>query len=110
MKKIFQLLLVACVLIWSSGVFADNSRSNDKNNGHRSPESIVTCGAGNGVFIAIASVAEPISVEQCKPFVDFCAPCITSLERQGCKIVDVIVTHHAPFITNASYLLSCDSP
>jgi hypothetical protein len=106
MKKIFQLLLLSCVLICSSSVFAGESKKKEP----KSPESIVTCGAGNGNYIAIAEVAEPFSVEQCKPFEDFCAPCITSLEEQGCKIVDVIVTHHAPFITNASYLLSCDSP
>ena len=107
MKKFIPLLLVTCVLIWCPSVFAAESKSEDQ----QSPESIVTCGSGNGGGIVIAEVAEPISVEKCQPFGDSsCAPCITSLEEQGCKIVDVIVTHHEPFITNASYLLSCSSP
>ena len=106
MKKLVQLLLVSCVLIWSTCVFADAPG----NRPAQSPESIVTCGSGNGDGIVIAEVAAPFSVEQCTPFEDTCAPCITSLENQGCKIIDVVVTHLAPYNTIASYLLSCDEP
>ena len=115
MKKFMQLLLVVFVLIWSSGVFADGPRKKK----HQSPESIVTCAAGNGDVIKIADVSVPLNMGLCEPFVDTCAPCITSLETQGCKFIDVVVTHLVePFYfeevilgstkSNASYLLSCD--
>ena len=120
MKKIIQLLLVSCVLIWSTGVFADAPG----NSSTQSPESIVTCAAGNGDFILIADVAGSIIMDQCTPFEDTCAPCITSLEIQGCKFIDVVVTHLVEPVyvekgggegvilgktkSNASYLLSCD--
>ena len=107
MKKLIQLLLVSFVLIWSTGAFADAPR----NSSPQSPESNVTCGSGNGeqpVIFADISVLK--NMEQCKPIEDTCAPCISSLENQGCKFIDVILTHPAdsgiPSI--ASYLLSCD--
>ena len=115
MKKLIQLLLVSCVLIWSTGVFADAPG----NSSTQSPESIVTCASGNGDGILIADVAKPLDMGECTPFEDTCAPCVTSLENQGCKFIDVVVTHLVePFYlegvtlgrtkSNASYLLSCD--
>ena len=110
MKKLIQLLLISCVLILSTVVFAG---------ARQSPESIVTCGAGNGEVILSADVAASLIMDQCEPFKDTCAPCVTSLENQGCKFIDVVVTHLVePFYlegvtlgrtkSNASYLLSCD--
>ena len=110
MKKLIQLLLISCVLILSTVVFAG---------ARQSPESIVTCGAGNGEVILSADVAAPLNMGNCTPFEDTCAPCVTSLENQGCKFIDVVVTHLVePFYlegvtlgrtkSNASYLLSCD--
>jgi hypothetical protein len=111
MKKLIQLLLVSCVLILSTVVFAGAKQS---------PESIVTCAAGNGDVILIADVSVPLNMGLCEPFVDTCAPCVTSLENQGCKFIDVVVTHLVQDVlvgdgiivgktlSNASYLLSCD--
>jgi len=111
MKKLIQLLLISCVLILSTVVFAGAIQS---------PESIVTCGAGNGEVILSADVAAPLNMGNCTPFEDTCSPCVTSLEAQGCKFIDVVVTHLVvPFaaspevilgraISSASYLLSCD--
>jgi hypothetical protein len=119
MKKLVQFLLVSCVLIWSTGVFADAPR----NSSNQSPESIVTCGSDKGdglILIAYASAPLSIGMDLCTPFVDTCAPCITSLENQECKFIDVVVTHLVvpvalssdvilgKAISNASYLLSCD--
>ena len=115
MKKLMQLLLVSCVLIWSTGVFADAPG----NSSTQSPESIVTCASGNGDGILIADVAGSLIMDHCTPFVDTCALCITSLENQDCKFIDVVVTHlmttvdtaEGPVVvnkSNASYLLSCD--
>jgi hypothetical protein len=107
-KKIGFLVmtLLLATLLATPCVFADNS----ENKGHRSPESIVSCGAGNGEYISIAEVAEPISLEQCVSWEGRCAPCISSLENQGCKIIDVIVTHFEDVKTMTTYLLSCVKP
>ncbi len=109
MKKLIQLLLVSCVLIWSTGVFADAP----KDSSTQSPESMITCGSGNQEHpVVVADISGSLIMDQCRLFLDNCAPCISSLENQGCKFIDVIVTHP---ITNdggipsmTSYLLSCD--
>jgi hypothetical protein len=107
MKKLIQLLLVSCVLIWSTGVFADPPR----NSSTQSPESNVTCGSGNGEQpVLFADISVSLNMEKCKPIDDTCAPCISSLEIQGCKFIDVILTHPVDVVipSIASYLLSCD--
>jgi hypothetical protein len=72
----------------------------------------VTFSGGNGETISVISVPGTINVEQCTPWEDTHAPCITSLENQGCNIVNVIVTHNAiegsVLNTATTYLLSCD--
>ena len=108
MKKLMQLLLVSCVLIFSTSVFADTP----VNRPDQSPESRVACTSGNGDTIQFADISVSLNMEQCELFEDNCAPCISSLENQGCKFIDVIVTHPIandvgiPSMT--SYLLSCD--
>jgi len=106
MRKVVYGVVVACLLTWTSGVVADDHKSKRQ----KSPESIVTCADQGGNEVAMAQVADAISVESCTPFEDQCAFCIGSLENQGCKIVDVVVTHVPPFNTMATYLLSCTSP
>lgn len=102
MKKLVQLLLVSCVLILSTVVFAGAKQS---------PESNVTCGSGNGEQpVIFTDISVSLNMEQCTPIEDTCAPCISSLENQGCKFIDVILTHPADLVipSIASYLLSCD--
>ena len=106
MRNAVFVVVVACLLTWTSGVVADEDRSNRQ----KSPESLVTCAGGNGDTVAIASVVDAISLESCSPYSDQCAVCINPLENQGCKIVDVVVTHFLEFKTIASYLLSCTRP
>ena len=109
MKIIVGVALIVFAFSWVSGVSANKKKNS-------SPESIVTCGEGNTV---VESISVPLSIgaEQCKRFTDdnTCAPCLVSLEDQGCKIVDVIVTHKprmglAPGSTQSTYLLSCVGP
>ena len=104
MKKLIQLLLVSCVLILSTVVFAGAKQS---------PESMITCGSGNQEHpVVVADISVSLNMEQCTLLEDNCAPCISSLENQGCTFIDVIVTHPIakdvgiPSMT--SYLLSCD--
>ena len=111
MKKLVQLLLAPCVLIWSTCVFAGVPG----NIPVQSPESIVACAAGNGDIILFADISVSLNMEQCTPFEDKCAPCISSLENQGCKFIDVVSTNHVvgepgsySAASNSIYLLSCD--
>ncbi|MDH4026127.1 MAG: hypothetical protein OEU57_12020 [Desulfuromonadales bacterium] len=111
MKKLIQLLLVSCVLMWSTGVFAGVPG----NSPVESPESRVACSAGNGDTIQFADISVSLNMDLCSPWVGKCAPCISSLEIQGCKFIDVISTIHVvgepgsySAGSNSIYLLSCD--
>ena len=105
MKKYVIAILVALAFSWVSGVSAKEE----------SPESMMTCGGGNGGSISVLSIPETINGEGCPPFMEgACASCIISLEDQGCKLVDVIVTHFRPpesvTVSGTTYLLSCVKP
>jgi hypothetical protein len=107
MKKIIIMLLVLSVFSWISVVSADNFPAKE------SPESMLTCHGGG---ISSHSVPGNINTEQCIPYGDsHCALCITSLEGQGCKIVDVVLTHvpvegggEVVIWPMATYFLSCN--
>ena len=109
MKLFLNLLMVVIAFTWIPGVSADNQSKK------YSPESIVTCqtvGPSNYGVVAL-SVPAAINTEQCNQtpdgFLVSCAPCISSLENQGCKIVDV-ATGKSNEIPNVTYLLSCTKP
>ena len=79
-----------------------------------SPESVVTCQVfGGGAYKAIGlSVATGINTDQCIQPPDIalpCSQCISSLEDQGCKTlnVDTGVSNNFPIVT---YFLSCAKP
>ena len=108
MKKILILIFAVFAFSWISLVSAGNWPVKE------SPESTVTCVTS---LIAEQSVLGTINVEQCTRYSeDQCAPCIASLEDQGCKFVDVIVTHakheipsgDVVMVAAETYLLSCD--
>jgi hypothetical protein len=116
MKKIVIAILVVVAFCWISVVSADNKPVEE------SPESIATCVAnsGNGPYqLQTRSFPETINGEQCRTWEpdrepDPCAPCIISLEEQGCKIIDVVVTqvvgseNYEKILAPVTYLLSCD--
>jgi hypothetical protein len=110
MKIIMNVILIVIAFSFISGVSAD------KGSRKQSAESFVMCGSGNGAGISERSLPETINGERCMPFGDsYCAACIVSLENQGCKIVDVVVTHfrnedNGVIVPGTSYLLSCAKP
>ena len=112
MKKIVCAILAVLACSWVSGVSAD------KGSGKHSPESIVACLGGANFVVLHRSIPEPINGEQCKPWApdqapDPCASCITSLENQGCKVIDVVVTNierEDNFDVAATYMMSCVKP
>ena len=109
MKMFMKLILLVLAFTWIPGAIADKGR------GNFSPESIVTCqGGGPQMYMVIGmSLPAAIDAEQCiqppDAFPRHCAPCVISLESQGCKIVEV-VTGKSNEILNVTYLLSCAKP
>ena len=102
MKKIVIVSLVFFFFSWISVVSAGNFPAKE------SPESTVHCWLPG---IDWHSVLGTINVEKCDRYTeDTCSPCITSLEEQGCKIVDVVVNMPPRPEENVlmTYLLSCD--
>jgi hypothetical protein len=109
MKKIIISLLTILAFSWASGVAAENYPVKD------SPESHVIC-VNSGV--KQLTVPATINTERCRIH-DSCAYCTTSLENQGCKVVDVVVTSltqgnevivHDQSMTVVTYMMSCVKP
>ncbi len=82
------------------------------------PDSIVTCEGFSGDY-GSRNVTVPIPVNRDGCIGVPCAHCIRSLEDQGCKVVDVIVTNWAPagevfpverLAPRTTFLLSCEKP
>jgi hypothetical protein len=109
MKKIVIAILVLFPFSLILGCSGNEVIAAGDQNGTESPESMVTCW---GADISERSVAGSIDVGQCGVWADECADCIMSLEDQGCKNVDIVVTHvrqdDGTTITARTYLLSCD--
>ena len=111
MRKLATLFLaVAVYALMGDGVAAadgDNSRKRqqERESRQQTPESIVICG-GQGVIrrqlpndlppigaalgVEAITTPESITLERCNRAAP-CAPCIRSLENQGCKVLDLIV-------------------
>ena len=109
MKKIIISLLTVLAFSWASGVAAENYPVKD------SPESHVIC---ENTEVIRLTVPATINTEQCVVH-NSCAYCITSLENQGCKVVDVVVTSltqgsdtvvHEQSLTVVIYMMSCVEP
>lgn len=109
MKLIVNIIMIFFAFTWISSVYADKGFLNP------SPESIVTCQAGGPQIYMVVSMSLPaaINAEQCIETPDnipgLCAPCIVSLEDQGCRNIDVVtgISNEFPIVT---YLLSCAKP
>ena len=109
MKLMMKIMIVVLAFTWSSGVYAEKGFRKP------SPESIMTCGGGGGNSISVLSVPASINKDECPAWVDgVCASCIVSLEKQGCQVVDVVVSHIGVAdniaATGTTYLLSCVKP
>jgi len=114
MKNHYLAIIAVLACSWVSGVSAD------KGSGKHSPESIVSCLGAHTFVVLYRSIAEPINGEQCRTWdiiqpPDPCAPCITSLENQGCKVIDVVVTNikgeaGENYNVAATYMMSCVKP
>ena len=102
MRKIFTFIFLVLGLSFITGVSADQS-----------PESIVTC-AGPEYYVEAQSISGAVSTESCTVYENKCATCISSLEDQRCKIIDVVmetvgIDGFGDLLT-VTYLLSCVKP
>ena len=111
MKPLIFVISLSLATIWSSDLSADGRSVN------RSPESFMTCASGNGDGIKAISLPSFINKDECPPFETgpfSCADCVISLEKQGCVVVDVVVTHlmnpEIGTVPGTTYLLSCAKP
>ena len=117
-KKIAVILLTLLTVVLFVSLGISTAKSSSKN---RNPESIVTCQVVPGDYLVLARTA-PVSINlngcSTYPAEDECAPCIRSLESQGCRVVDVVVTNYGPSTQDgtigapprATFLLSCERP
>lgn len=108
MMKIFTTIFVALAFSLTSVLSAEADAVKP------SPESVVTCQAfGPAAYLVnVLSVATGINTDQCVQLPDValpCSQCISSLEEQGCKVlnVDTGVSNVFPIVT---YFLSCVKP
>ena len=114
MRKIATLFLAVAIYVLMG--IGGAAAADDKSKKMQKPDSIVTCQAGFPAYeVAHRTAPASVNLDQCivpsTQSAPECAPCIRSLENQGCKVVDVIVTH---FVgegeSRASFLLSCEKP
>ena len=109
MSMILLLAAVAYTFVGVGVAVADSK-------GRGKTDSIVTCLANGGYFVLASGVPASINPDECPGFHQSeCSPCIRSLEKQGCKILDVVVTEPADSTAGgpgprATFLLSCEKP
>jgi len=99
--------VVVCALTGIGVAVADDDSKKKREN----PDSIVTCFPNGEYRVSAASVPDSINSDQCPGFLaSACSPCIRSLEKQGCKVLDVIVSVVEGSDPQATYSLSCKKP
>ncbi len=110
MRKLATLFLAVAVyvLVGIGGATADDDDSKKK---QQKPDSLVTCFPNGEYRVSASSVPDSINSDGCPGFLQSaCAPCIRSLEKQGCKVLDMIVTVVEGADPQATYSLSCKKP
>ncbi len=121
MRKLATLFLAAAVYVLMS-IGGAAAADDDSRKRQQKPDSIVTCeaalvptprGPQGGSIVLTRGV--PASVENLDQWLALadenseCSACIRSLEKQGCKIVDVTV-NGALNLPRTTFLLSCEKP
>ena len=101
MKKLVSAIFSVLAFFTISGAYAEQS-----------PESIVTC-SHHGYYVEAQAISAAVNDELCTWWEDKCATCISSLEDQGCKVIDVDfqtyrVVEELDDLLVTTYLLSCD--
>jgi hypothetical protein len=94
------------------GIGGGAAADDDSIKSQQKPDSIVSCFPNGKYRVNASSVPASINSNECAGFLQSeCSPCIRSLEKQGCKVLDAVVTvtevSDSPLST---FLLSCKRP
>ena len=104
MRKLGTLFLAVAVyvLVGIAGAAADDDESRKR---QQSPDSIVTCQGSAGGYVPInVTTSTELNLVHCTssfdrsadPVIPGCFSCVRSLEKQGCKVLDVVITNFPP--------------
>ena len=102
MRKLATLFLVVAVyaLMGIGAAVAD-----DDSKRQQRPDSIVTCQGSAGGYVPInVTTSTELNLVHCTssfdrsadPVIPGCFSCVRSLEKQGCKVLDVVITNFPP--------------
>ncbi len=97
------LAVAVCGLVGIGAAAADDDKSRK---GQQRPDSIVTCqgSAGGGYAPINVTTSTEFNLVDCTfgfersadPVIPGCFSCVRSLEKQGCKVLDVVITNFPP--------------
>ncbi len=96
------LAVAVCELVGIGAAAADDDDSRRR---QQSPDSIVTCQGSAGGYVPInVTTSTELNLVDCTfgfersadPVIPGCSSCVRSLEKQGCKVLDVVVTNFPP--------------
>ncbi len=95
------LAVAVCALVGIGAAAAADKNSKKK----RMPDSIVTCQGSAGGYVPInVTTSNELNLVDCTlsfqrsadPVIATCFSCVRSLEKQGCKVLDVVITNFPP--------------
>ncbi len=103
MRKLATLCLAVavCALVGIGAAAAADEKSKKK----QMPDSIVTCQGSAGGYVPInVTTSTELNLVACTlsfdrsadPVIPVCFSCVRSLEKQGCKVLDVVITNFPP--------------
>ena len=119
MKSLYLAFAAIAAFSFAPGVYADKGKAK------QSSDSILMCTdlTQHGVFSVLStSIPSEINAAQCRDIhtveqPDSCSTCVSSLEAQGCRIIDVDAVHvdasperTYPGHSKVTYLISCSNP
>ncbi len=106
MGKLATLCLAVAVCA-PVGIGAAAADDDDSRRRQQSPDSIVTCQGSAGGYVPInVTTSTELNLVDCTlsfdrsadPVIPGCSSCVRSLEKQGCKVLDVVITNFPPAI------------
>ncbi len=98
------LAVAVCAPVGIGAAAADDDESRGR---QQSPDSIVTCQGSAGGYVPInVTTSTEFNLVDCTfgfersadPVIPGCFSCVRSLEKQGCKVLDVVITNFPPAI------------
>ncbi len=88
------LAVAVCALVGIGAAAADDGDSRKR---WKRPDSIVTCQGSTGGYRPInVTTPSAVKLDECTFDEPVCSACVRSLEKQGCKVLDVVITNFPP--------------